>query len=184
MNDRSSKEAKAFDERNQLIDETYRSHLSDLIGAIRKQFGSGPPEPEDVAHEAFRRVLEKVDLQTVGNLRGLLWRISRNLILDAKRAEQSRANYDYEVEQIFFPLRGSHSSPENVVLARRQLVELNGLLREMPDRRRWVFLARRLEGMTLDEIARLLNISRSAVAAHISRADKQINELLLGDEDE
>lgn len=173
----------ADDERSQLIDQTYRSYIGELIAGIRRHFGPGPPDPEDVAHEAFRRAYERKDLASVGNLRALLWRISRNLIIDAKRSEQSRSQYDFEVEQIFFPLRGFHTSPENVNLAREQLEALNRLLREMPEKRRWALLARRLEGMTLKDIGRHLNISRTAAAKHVSRAEQQINELFLENAD-
>ncbi|MEM1262845.1 MAG: RNA polymerase sigma factor [Pseudomonadota bacterium] len=181
MRDSSETRVKSVDARRELMDRAYRGYIVELIAGIRRHFGAGPPDPEDIAHEAFRRAYEREDLDSVGNLRGLLWRISRNLIIDAKRSERSRSQYDYEVERIFFPARGSHTSPENVNLAREQLAALNNLLRKMPEKRRWALLARRLDGMTLKEIGERLKISRTAAAKHISRAEKQINELFLDD---
>lgn len=172
------------DEHKRLIDLTYKNYFAELIGGIRRHFGPGPPDPEDVAQEAFRRVFEREDPGSIKNLRAMLWRIARNLIIDAKRSAQSRSLYDFEVEQIFFPLRGSHSSPETVILAREQLAALNELLRQMPEKRRWALLARRLEGLTLKEIGQRLGISRTAAAKHISRAEKQIDELFLDEENE
>lgn len=183
MKDATKSKLIAAGERNQLIDQTYRSYIRELIAGIHRRFGPGPPDPEDVAHEAFRRVYEREDFNQIANLRGLLWRISRNLIIDAKRFEHRRSQYDFEVEQIFFPLRGCHSTPENVSLAKEQLKALNSLLRDMPEKRRLALLARRLDDMTLKEIGQRLNISRTAVAKHISKAEKQINELFLQDSD-
>ncbi|MEM9530090.1 MAG: RNA polymerase sigma factor [Pseudomonadota bacterium] len=183
MSRSTRRKAPSEDEHKRLIERTYRSYISELIAGIRRHFGAGPPDPEDVAHEAFRRAYERENLETVANLKGLLWRISRNLIIDAKRSARSRSKYDFEVEQIFFPLRGFHSTPENVNLARDQLAELNALLREMPEQRRWALLARRLEHLSLKEIGAHLGISRTAVAKHISKAEQQINEHFLDGED-
>lgn len=160
----------------------YREYIGELVAGIRRQYGSGPPDPEDVAQEAFRRAYERADLMQITNLRGFLWRIARNLVIDAKKSKESRSKYDFEVAQIFFPLRGDISSPETVIQAREQLRQINALLRSMPKKRRWALLARRLEGLTHEEIGQRLGISRSAVAKHISRAEMQISELLLEDD--
>ena len=132
-----------------------------------------------VAQEAFQKVLERGDLSTIKNLRAFLWRTARNLILSSKRSDHRRSAYDFEIEQLFFPLRGDISTPETVIIAKEQLKAINELLRTMPEKRRWALLLYRLEGQTLQEIGKALGISRTAVSKHIARAEMQINTLFL-----
>lgn len=161
----------------------YRDYVAELADGIRGRFGDGPPDPDDIAQEAFRKLLERGDVSRIKNLRAYLWRTARNLVLTFKRSAIQRSNYDFEIEHIFFPLTGDASSPETIVVAREQLRAINDLLRAMPEKRRWALLLYRLEGLTLKEIAARFGISRTAVAKHISRAETQIHALFL-DEDE
>ena len=161
----------------------YRDYVAELSNGIRGRFGDGPPDPEDIAQEAFQKLLERRDVSKIKNLRAYLWRTARNLVLTFKRSATQRSSYDFEIEHIFFPLRGDLTSPETIVVAREQLRAINDLLRAMPEKRRWASLLYRLEGLTLREIAARFGISRTAVAKHISRAETQIHALFL-DEDE
>ena len=157
----------------------YRDYVAELSDGIRGRFGDGPPDPEDIAQEAFQKLLERGDVSKIKNLRAYLWRTARNLVLTSKRSASQRSNYDFEVEHIFFPLRDDISSPEVITVAREQLRAINDLLRAMPEKRRWALLLYRLEGLTLNEIAARFGISRTAVSKHISKAESQIHALFL-----
>lgn len=166
------------DPRIRQLSETY---LKDLTEGIRDRFGNGPPDPEDVAQEAFSRVLEMDNTASIRNLKGYLWRTARNLIFDAGKASRARERYDFEVEEIFFPLRGDNCSPENVISAKEQLSAINTVLRNMPEKQRRAIVLYRIEGMTLEEVARRLRISRTSVSNHIAKAHAQINALFVDD---
>lgn len=43
------------------IDALYRAHAGDLVAWLRKMFGDGPPEPEDMAQQAFLKLMERPD---------------------------------------------------------------------------------------------------------------------------
>ncbi|MGD1954218.1 MAG: hypothetical protein ACFBZ9_03055, partial [Sphingomonadales bacterium] len=40
----------------------YEQHSPVLIAALRKDFGDGPPDPEDIAHQAFQKIIERAKL--------------------------------------------------------------------------------------------------------------------------
>ena len=155
--------------------------LKDLSTGLRTRFGNGPPDPDDIAQEAYRRVLEKDDPSSIRNLKAFLWRTARNLVFDALKSENSRSKYDFEVEQIFFPLKSDISSPETVMIAREQLKAINELLRTMPANRRRAIMLYRIERLTQAEIARRLKISRTMVNKHIATASAEINALFVDD---
>lgn len=159
--------------------ELYRVYARELSDGLRYRYGDGPPDPEDVVQEAFRRVFEHRKPQEIKNVRAFLWRTARNLVMDRKRSDSRRSKLDFEVEQVFFPIRGDQISPETVIEAKAQLDLINRVLREMPDKRRTAFLLHRVDGLTLRDTGARLGISRTAVAKHIARAEAQIHALFL-----
>ncbi|MEM8985120.1 MAG: RNA polymerase sigma factor [Pseudomonadota bacterium] len=166
------------------MDELCDTYLADLTRGVRNRFGNGPPDPEDVAQEAFRRIIEKGDTAAIKNLKGFLWRTARNLVLDARKISNARSKYDFEIEEMYFPLKGDISTPENVILAKEQLRMINAHLRDMPEKRRRAFVLYRVEGLTLVEVARRLRISRTAVSNHIAKAHASLNALFIEDADD
>ena len=155
--------------------------MRELSVSLRDRYGSGPPDPDDVAQEAYRRVLERGDVSSIRNMKAFLWRTARNLIFDALKSANARSKYDYEVEQMFFPLKGDVSSPEVVIIAREQLKTINDLLETMPKTRRRAILLYRVDRLSKTEIARRLKISRTMVHKHIAVASAQIHALFADD---
>ena len=142
---------------------------------LRKAFGDGPPDPDDISQLAFQKVIERGDIASIENLRAFLWRTARNLVLNEKRREDVRSRHDYEIEQLFFATEGDASSAERVISAREQLSLVNALLEKMPENRRRAFYLHRVEGLTVAEVGRRLGISRTGAAKHIARAISDID---------
>ena len=160
------------------ITSLYEKHLRVLSNALRKRFGNGPPDPDDISQLAFQKLIERRDLPAIRNLEAFLWRTARNLVLKEKRAADIRSKRDYEIEQIFFPSAGDVFDPERVVSAREQISVLNEVLLAMPEKRRRAFVLHRVEGLTVSDTARRLGLSRTAVNKHLARAFAQIDAAL------
>ncbi|MEM9168038.1 MAG: sigma-70 family RNA polymerase sigma factor [Pseudomonadota bacterium] len=157
----------------------YSDYAAQLSATLRSIYGDGPPDPDDVAQQAFQNVMERGDIGSVKNLKAFVWRTARNLIFKAHRTRETRARYDYEIDQLFFPLRTDELTPERIIVAREQLQAINRALLEMPPKRRRAFLLHRLHGLTVSDVARRLGVSRSTADEHIVRAATEINRLLL-----
>ena len=69
----------------------YREHGEQLAAYLRKAFGDGPPDPDDVAQEAFHRLVRQESLDRINNLRAFLWRTARNILLSQKRNIETRS---------------------------------------------------------------------------------------------
>lgn len=153
----------------------YRDHAPALVASLRNTFGSGPPDPAEVAHQAFHKLIERKDCSDILNLKAFLWRTARNTFLKAIKKRHVRSHYDFEVEQIFFPTRGDNSTPEKVLEVEQELREINKVLRIMPEKRRHAFLLHKVEGLSVSAVARRLGISRTPAQKHITRAAHQID---------
>lgn len=192
--DRASGEARAADAKRESTDTEhlemqgeiatlYGDYSHQLSATLRKIYGDGPPDPDDVAHQAFEKVIERGDIGTISNLRAFVWRTARNLVLAAKRSATVRSRYDYEVEQIYFPLKSDVSTPESIIEAREQLKAVNELLLQMPEKRRRALMLHRVEGLSVAEVGRRLGISRSTAAQHVARAAAELDLMILKGED-
>ncbi|MEM9741234.1 MAG: sigma-70 family RNA polymerase sigma factor [Pseudomonadota bacterium] len=157
-----------------LFDQLYREHASALITMLRKAFGNGPPAPEDLTQQAFEKLMARGDTSDIANVRAFLWRTARNMFLNEQKSQSARSKYDFEVEQLYFPIRGVNLSPDVVLSAQEELKAINQALRNMPERRRRAFLLHRVEGLSVSEVARRLRISRSPADRHITRAAEDI----------
>ncbi|MEM9376634.1 MAG: sigma-70 family RNA polymerase sigma factor [Pseudomonadota bacterium] len=152
----------------------YRNHSGELIASLRKAFGPGPPDPEDVAQQAFQKLIERQDRTDIRDLKAFLWRTARNTFLKAVGKDGVRSRHDFEVEHLFFPARGDDSTPERVLEVKEELQAINEVLRQMPEKRRHAFLLHKVEGLSVAAVARRLGISRTPAQKHITRAAHQI----------
>ena len=162
------------------IDRLYRDHWVALVGSLRRTFGDGPPDPDDIAQQAFQKLIERDRLSDIRSIKGFLWRTARNLMINAKRSRSTRTRYDFEIEHLYFPSRGVNSTPEAVLSANEELQAINEVLRAMPEKRRRAFILHRVEGLSVSEVARRLRLSRSPTDRLIRRAAEDIQMRLSG----
>ncbi|MEM7741719.1 MAG: sigma-70 family RNA polymerase sigma factor [Pseudomonadota bacterium] len=170
--------------KNSDVSRLYEQHAAPLIAGIRKMFGHGPPDPEDVAQQAFQKLLERGDLSSITNVRAFVWRTARNIVIDDRRARDTRDKYDFEVEQIFFPLKDDVLTPEHVLVAKEQLEAVKDVLRKMPERRRRALILHRIEGLSIVEVGQRLGIARPSASAHIARAMTDLSTIFIDSEDD
>ncbi|MEM1401919.1 MAG: sigma-70 family RNA polymerase sigma factor [Pseudomonadota bacterium] len=160
----------------------YTDSISQLEASLRKQFGSGPPDPNDIAHLAFERLMARPDHDSIRNPRAFLWGAARNLMLNGLRRLQVEERYERDVEARFFSNSGYGSDPERVIGSEQIIKLVNSALLQMPERRRRAYYLRRVEALTISEIAKRLKISQAAVSKHIARASADIEKLLSANE--
>ncbi len=156
----------------------YSNNVARIAGALRKSFGDGPPDPDDISHLAFQKFLERKEHATVRNPEAFLWRTARNLVLNEKKRDSVRARYDYEVEHLFFAHRGDIFVPERLVSAQEQIELMLQVIADMPDKRQRSFILHRVEGLSVSDVARKMALSRTAVTKHLARAFADIDAAL------
>lgn len=161
-------------ESDKRVSRLYAEQLEPLAAYLRKAYGSGPPDPDDIAQEAFQRLVEHDDLSNIKNLRAFLWRTARNILVSNKRSIGRRTKYDYEIEQLYFAIESPGSDPESVLATKEQLMIIDHVLKAMPARRRKAFLWYRVEQMNFTAIGKKLGITRRAVARHVVKAACEI----------
>jgi len=139
-----------------------------LVQFLLRRVGS-PAVAEDLAQDTWLRLATGAVPATVASPQGYVFRVAGNLALDRLRQDRSRSR----VMAAHPPDDGvADVAPgaERGLAARQRLAMLMAAVEELPPRCREVFVLRRFEDLTQDEIARRLGISRNMVEKHLRRA--------------
>ena len=149
------------------IDVLYARHWGELCHYLKKHFGAGPPDPEDVVQETFIKYAAIEDREKIDNPRAYLFRTAHNVLVDERRKLAVRRAAPAVSEPV---LMSDDRTPERVLVGQERLQVLRRRLRAMPDARRCSFLLNRLHGLSAAAIARKTGYSESAVKKHIGLA--------------
>jgi RNA polymerase sigma-70 factor (family 1) len=132
---------------------------------------------EDVTQEAFVRVWERRESwNPTGSVQGLLYRMVRNLALDARKAgERAHRRAEQAV-----PVSGLSPAPTplDVVSATELEEALRRAVGTLSERRREVYELARLEGLSYQDIGEVLDIAPQTVANHLCAAIAQLRTQL------
>jgi RNA polymerase sigma-70 factor (ECF subfamily) len=129
---------------------------------------------EDVAEEVFVRLWEHRETWGLeGSVRGLLFRIARNLCMDEYRQAEARQRVVRKApEQLAAP------TPAEYVVGKEVHSAVNAAVANLPHRRREVFVLVRYHGLSYREAADALGVASQTVANHLSMALADLREVL------
>ena len=129
--------------------------------------GRTEQDAEDLVQEAWVRLACYERGQTVAEPEAFLMRTALNLSIDAHR-ESARHGEQLMLENVV--LYDETPNAEAILLARERVARLSVCLDQLNDKTRAILLARRVDGLSYQEIARRHQISVSAVEKQIAKA--------------
>ncbi len=132
-----------------------------VLGFVMRRLGDAA-KSEDVVQEAFARLWEARNrLSTDGSIRGYLYRLASNRIIDLYRADEVRREHAATVDgKVTLPDAEFFSVTEDV----RKAIDA------LPDGVRTTFILSRYDELSYAEIARLLGVSIKTVEKRMSKA--------------
>jgi RNA polymerase sigma-19 factor, ECF subfamily len=124
---------------------------------------------QDLAQEAYLRLLRVERGELVRQPRAYLYRIAVNLVLEFKlRSSRDPITYDSETLQEAAEHVGDAAADETEREADAQQIEL--ILEQLPPLYRAIFVLRKRDGLSYQEIAQQLDISAHTVKKYLARA--------------
>ncbi len=144
----------------------YSDHHNWLCVWLRRQLGNDH-DAADIAHDTFVRILNKSEAQEVREPRPYLSTIARGLVADFFRHRRLETAY---LEVIANVPQEHVPSLEARAMLMETLMQIDVMLDGMKPVVRQAFLMSQLEGMTYDQIAAKLNISKRTVSNHMAVA--------------
>ncbi|MCM1295899.1 MAG: RNA polymerase sigma factor [Muribaculaceae bacterium] len=156
----------------QLISETYLSQIDKLVGYISKKVNDRS-DAEDLAQDAFVRLLNYPTEIRKENIRELLFTVASNLVNDYLR-------HLYVKNDVHAHLANTadwmDENTEQKVVANDLANLENKKLSSMPGQRRIIYIMRMHEGKTSQEVADKLGISKRTAENHFHLGITQMRE--------
>ena len=147
----------------------YERASPDLQRFLTRKLGNGE-EAEEVAHDAFEKLLRRTDRESIKDLRRFFFTMANRMALDVLRRREVQDRFLREQ-----PVDGrqdvrSLDDPARMLISRERLAAVQQVLAALPGKSRHVFLLHRFEGYTYAEIARQVGLSQKSVEYHMNRA--------------
>lgn len=140
---------------------------------------SNQQDAEDLTSEVFLKIWQYVTEteEEVDNLRALIYRSARNLVIDfyRRRAAKSLTADVDDLENIVDERQQSLLTGIDTALAMNNIEKV---LRQLKDEYREVIILKYLEEMSIGEIANILGKTKGSVRVLLHRALKLVKELL------
>jgi RNA polymerase sigma-70 factor (ECF subfamily) len=150
------------------IQEVIRRYHGSLLSFLRQRMRTAE-DANDVAQEAYIRMLQYEGSREIQSPSSLLFRIAINVANDLGRAEQVRRSSDhYSIDDV--DLAADSPTPEREIAAEQDLDLLYAAIDSLPPKCQQVFLLSRAQRMTYPQIAAHCGISIKMVEKHISHA--------------
>lgn len=144
----------------------YADHHGWLCGWLRKKLGCGH-QAADLAQDTFVRVLLKSEALDVCTPRAYLGTIAKGLVADFFRRQDLERAYLDVLASLPEP---EVPSPETRVILLEALVAIDAMLDGLKPVVRQAFLLSQLEGLTYDEIAAQLGVTKRTVSNYMCTA--------------
>lgn len=150
------------------LESLYRRYNLSIRRYIERNFGMGPPDPEDAVQAAFERFVGTGGRSDIKDPVAFLRRSARNFVLDHYRAAKVRTVH-IRSEQAYGESVDEFGA-ERVLLAKQHLKIIDRTIRAMDERRRKVLVMNRIHGLSCADIAVRLGCSPTLVKMHIAEA--------------
>lgn len=174
-----------YDERELLIriaddDETAFRNLFhqywDNIYQVSLMLTKSPDLAEDMVQEIFLKIwLKRKSLPNVENFSGYLFITARNHILDELRKRVKDISFSETLIEYF---QQSPGTPEQHLLHKESTALLQKAVESLPDQQKKIYQLIREKGLSREEIAELLGISKNTVRNNMARALQSLRQYL------
>jgi RNA polymerase sigma-70 factor (ECF subfamily) len=146
-----------------------KEHHGEFMRFLRRRVSAGPVAAEDIAQEAYIRVLQYEGSRTIRSPYFLLLRVAMNVMKDLHRAEKVRRSNRHQWLG-GLNLASEAPDPERAAVHAEELDQALAAIEELTPRCREVFLLHRLSHSAYPQIARDFGISVKMVEKYISTA--------------
>jgi len=149
---------------------------ADLVYYLAVNMDLNPDQGEEIVQETFLKIWEKrAELDEQLSFKSYLVTIARNLILKMAR----RKAYDHAYNEYYKNTTNVTTNvTEDDMLYNDMMQKVEGMIDELPEEQRRIFLLRKNSDYSIREIADTLKISKRTVENQLYRANKKLLSIL------
>lgn len=152
-----------------------REHYSAVWRTLRR-FGLSPSDADDAAQQVFVVVARRFGDIELGRERAFLFKTAMHV---ASKAHRTRRRRPEDSDAEYGDLADAEPLADDLVDRRRARALLDGLLAEMDEELTAVLVLFEIEGLTMAEIAEVLDVPPGTVASRLRRARAELETRVL-----
>ena len=159
------------------FDELYKRFYAQLLGYFKNMLWGDREKAEDMVHDIFAKIIKNPDyFDTNRSFRTWLFSVASNMCKNEYKKQAVRKNTSTGVEDYRFISSSTNVLAEVQDIQFQQAFEEN--LAKMDEKHREVFALRHLEGLSMKEIAEVMEINEGTVKSRLFYATKFLAEKL------
>lgn len=149
-----------------------------LMSFLQRNWRNGD-DIVDLRQEVYAKLISAARAARPTNAKAYMLAAARNLLISrTHRAGIVSFEQIIDLEQI--QGHSEEASPERVMLARDELRRVRAAIGKLPPRCQEVFLLRKVEGLSLKQIAERTGLSTKTVENHLSRGIRGLADMMHG----
>ena len=159
-------------------------HQTSILNLIYRFIGDRT-QAKDLAQEVFIRVWQAAKTyKPEAKFTTWLYRITANLCLNELKSSRRRKLFQFlrfgedQENTIEGALVDASPSPEDLLLSREQSRRISDALQGLPENQRMALILKRYDGLSYQEIAKVIGCSVSAIESLLVRAKRSLQEKL------
>ncbi len=158
-----------------LVEQLYRLYADDVLRVSYFYLGD-KPGAEDVTQEVFLRLMDRQPTLNEGSEKSWLLKVALNICRDRWRSAWTRRVILGSKKLDILP------AEDDGIEDRMEKEALMQAIHALPAHTREVFLLHYYQGMTIDQIADILNLPPGTIASRLSRGRLRLKTILEEDE--
>jgi RNA polymerase sigma-70 factor (ECF subfamily) len=150
---------------------------SDNLYGVAYNYTKSKQTAQELVQDVFLKIwVKREDLTRVDSLQSYLFITARNLIMNYFRSQKRNAAF---LERLAKHFSEATLNPQDQLIRKESISVINNIVNSLPEQQRIVYNLRRNEGLAIEEIANLMELSPNTVRNHMNAALRSIRERLL-----
>ena len=166
---------------HEAFEELVTRHQHAVVGTVAKMLGNAS-EAEDIAQQVFVRLWKSAPrYKPTAKFTTFLFTITRNLVFNEARRRQRKKEHSLDEQEDEWHRQVPESEqgqPDAQLLQSEMRAAVDQAIQSLPEKQRLAVVLRRYEQMPYEEIAKVLDLSVSAVKSQLFRARTALRESL------
>lgn len=168
--------------RERFLAKLFGRYRSELVSRLRKIYGNGPPEPDDIVQTAFSQLAAMNSHEHISDPKAFLFKVALNAGWRSAGHVTATQSFLNEV----FHRDGENVeniSPDRLYESRERLTRLSNAIEHLSTKQREILIRSRIKGETYQQIAAdtgwsIATISRQLTSAleHLATVDAEADE--------
>lgn len=153
---------------NDLIGRAFQKYNESLVRYLSVRLRSRR-DAEEVAQEAYARMLKLDEPDTISHMQAYLFRIASNIAIDRMRS-QDRKPQHLSLDAVSEGISAPAVAVDRIVGTREQLSLITEIVAELPPKCRKAFLLYKFKEQSYREIAERMQLTESMIRKYVLRA--------------